>query len=215
MRHYRIVLLPFIAAVRLQRFLCEKIYYPLKTLAFRMSLGLDCDNSVRFVGKTIVRGYLKGAIKIGANTRFVAGTEHNLVGLTNPSVICVCCGAEITIGHDCGFSAAILHAHSRIRIGNYVKVGGNVRIFDHDFHPVDWDARRPPENGSMTHTKEVEIGDDVFVGTNVIILKGTRLGDRSVVSAGSVVFGLDVPPDSIVRGNPAVVMSRKRNSRNR
>ena len=40
------------------------------------------------------------------------------------------------------------------------------------------------------------------------ILKGSSIGDRSIVSAGSVVCGLDVPPDSLVRGNPAVVEMR-------
>ena len=53
------------------------------------------------------------------------------------------------------------------------------------------------------------IGNDVFIGTNAIILKGTHIGDRSVVAAGSVVFGLEVPPDSIVKGNPAKVLSRR------
>lgn len=209
MRHYRFVLLPFVAAVRLRRFLCDSIYYPLKTFVFRLAFGLDCDNSVRFIGKTIVRGYVRGAIKIGANTRFVSGTENNLVGLTNPSVICALPGAEISIGHDTGFSSVILHASRSIRIGDYVKVGGNVRIFDHDFHPLEWEARRPPENGAMTRVRNVEIGNDVFIGTNAMILKGTRIGDRSVVAAGSVVFGIDVPPDSLVKGNPATVIQRK------
>ena len=209
MRHYRIILLPFVAAVRLRRFLWDRVYYPLKTIVFKLAFGLDCDNSVRFVGKTIVRGYVRGSIKIGANTRFVSGTENNLVGLTNPCVICALPEAEITIGHDTGFSSVILHSKRCIQIGNYVKVGGNVRIFDHDFHPLEWDARRPPEDYTKTRARKVEIGNDVFIGTNALILKGTRIGDRSVVAAGSVVFGVDVPPDSLVKGNPATVVQRK------
>ncbi|MCR5752825.1 MAG: acyltransferase [Kiritimatiellae bacterium] len=89
-----------------------------------------------------------------------------------------------------------------------MKVGGNVRIFDHDFHPLEWEARRPPENGEKTRAKAIEIGNDVFIGTNAIILKGSRIGDGSIVAAGSVVFGLDVPPNSLVKGNPAVIMAK-------
>ena len=50
--------------------------------------------------------------------------------------------------------------------------------------------------------------DDCFIGTNAIILKGTHLGPRTIVAAGSVVFGLDVPADSMLKGNPARLIER-------
>ena len=87
-------------------------------------------------------------------------------------------------------------------------VGGNVRIFDHDFHALEWESRRAVENREAIRTKPVVIEDDVFIGTNVIILKGTHIGARSIVAAGSVVFGLDIPADSLVKGNPAVIIKR-------
>jgi len=52
----------------------------------------------------------------------------------------------------------------------------------------------------------VVIGDRVFVGVGAIILPGTRIGDDSVVAAGAVVRG-DIPPWSMVVGNPAKVVS--------
>ena len=57
-------------------------------------------------------------------------------------------------------------------------------------------------------TAPIIIEDDVFVGTNAIILKGTKIGARSIVAAGSVVFGLQIPPDSLVKGNPAQIIKR-------
>ena len=147
---------------------------------------------VAFFGKTILRAYTKGAISLGDNVTVLSKTSYNLVGLTNPSIICACAGARIKIGSYTGLSSTVIHARNSVTIGNYVKIGGNVRIFDHDFHSIDWTDRRPPE-----------------IGTNAIILKGTHIGDRSVVAAGSVVFGLEVPPDSIVKGNPAKVLSRR------
>lgn len=165
-------------------------------------------HGVRFFGKTILRSYSDHAISFGNDVTVLSETSYNLVGLTNPSIICACQGAQIRIGSHTGLSSAVVHARNSITIGDYVKIGGNVRIFDHDFHSLDWEDRRPPEKASSI-TRPVAIGNDVFIGTNAIILKGTRVGDRSIVAAGSVVFGLDIPPDSIVKGNPARVMSHR------
>ena len=52
----------------------------------------------------------------------------------------------------------------------------------------------------------VVIGDRVFVGAGAIILPGTRIGDDSVIAAGAVVRG-DIPPWSMVVGNPGKVVS--------
>ena len=71
------------------------------------------------------------------------------------------------------------------------------------------------EDRRHIRSKPVVIEDDCFIGTNAIILKGTHLGARSIVAAGSVVAGLDVPADSMVKGNPAqVVYSYEKVSRN-
>ncbi len=60
----------------------------------------------------------------------------------------------------------------------------------------------------MGHTRlaRVAIGDRVFVGAGAIILPGTRIGDDCIVAAGAVVRG-DIPPNSMVVGNPAKVVS--------
>lgn len=210
MRGYRFILLPLVLLVRLKRVVANRFYYPLKTLVIKKVFRLECDNSVKFIGTTIVRAYDKDAICIGRNTKFLSGTENNLVGLTNPTVLCACHGARITIGHDSGFSSAIIYASESIQIGDYVKVGGNVRIIDNDFHPLEWDRRRPPESGAYTRKKAIKIGNDVFIGTNALILKGSEIGDRSIIAAGSVVFGLIAPPDSMIKGNPAVIMPKER-----
>lgn len=87
-----------------------------------------------------------------------------------------------------------------------MNLGGNARIFDHDFHPLDPQFRRLGEKAQALHvrTSPVMIGDDVFVGSNAIILKGVTLGDRVIIAAGSVVFKGDYAPDSLLAGNPAI-----------
>jgi maltose O-acetyltransferase len=53
--------------------------------------------------------------------------------------------------------------------------------------------------------RPVRIGDDVWIGTGAVILKGVTIGARAIVGAGAVV-NRDVPPDVIVAGNPARVV---------
>lgn len=59
---------------------------------------------------------------------------------------------------------------------------------------------------SQDKAKPIVIEDNVWIGCNSIILKGVTIGEGSIVSAGSVVMD-NVPSHSIVRGNPAVVVS--------
>ena len=52
---------------------------------------------------------------------------------------------------------------------------------------------------------DIVIGDHVFIGSHSIIMGGTRIGARSVIGAGSVINGLDIPPFSLAVGNPVRV----------
>lgn len=203
---YSIVLYPIVSIYRAWRWTFTSLWVSLKSLAMSYIWRIQCGRQVKFLGETIIRAYEKGAIKIGDNVVFNSCACNNLVGLVGPTILCANKGGEIVIGSQSGFSSVVINARKSVRVGDNVKVGGNVRIFDHDFHPVEWEARRHPEDWQKTRISSVVIEDDVFIGTNAIILKGSHIGARSIVSAGSVVFGLDVPPDSMVKGNPAVVV---------
>jgi len=88
-----------------------------------------------------------------------------------------------------------------ISIGRRCLIGPGVHVYDSDFHPLAAADRRDMPG----ETARVEIGDDVFIGTNALILKGVRVGAGSVVGAGAVVVA-DVPPGAVVAGNPARVI---------
>ena len=182
--------------------------FPLKTRILALFWGIKCGRNVRFMGRTIIRTHEKNSICVGNDVIFNSLDNINLVGLTGPTILCTSKDSKIIIGNGSGFSSVVLNSRGLIQIGDNVNIGGNVRIFDHDFHPLEWWARRKPEQIEKTRVSPVVIGDDVFVGTNAIILKGTRIGARSIVAAGSVIFGLDIPPDSIVKGNPAIIVKR-------
>jgi acetyltransferase-like isoleucine patch superfamily enzyme len=57
----------------------------------------------------------------------------------------------------------------------------------------------------------VNIGEDVWIGANVVIRMGATIGDRAVVGAGAVVTR-DVPADEVVAGAPAQTIRTKKRS---
>jgi len=171
--------------------------------------GCRAGTGLRVDGRLIVRTASKGSIRIGK--RFSANSRQlaNLVGMPGPSILCCYGEGSIEIGDDSGMSGTVLSSRSRIVVGDRVNLGGGVRVFDHDFHALDpLDRRDPVRDKANARTFPVEIGDDVFVGAHAMILKGVHIGAASVIGAGAVVTLREVPPGSVVAGNPARVVGR-------
>ena len=92
--------------------------------------------------------------------------------------------------------------------GNYVRIGDNVWIAPNvgiyaAGHPLDVEDRI----GGEEYAFPVTIGDNVWIGGGVTIIGGVTIGRNAVVAAGSVVIR-DVPPDTLVAGNPARVVRK-------
>ena len=152
----------------------------------------------------------KGAsLVIGDNCCIKSSFLSNLVGLYSKTIIVTRSpDAEIIIGNNVGISGATIYARKSIRIGDNTAIGGNCKILDNDFHPIEYEDRNrlmnDPNGGDsdLVPSKPIVIGRNCFIGCNSIILKGTILGDGCVVGAGSVVtksFG----SNSVIAGNPA------------
>jgi len=184
------------------------VWYKLRSPLLAWMWGMRYGKAVLFQGKTIIRTRRVGEILLGDHVVFNSQALTNLVGLMGANVLDTSGGGRIIVGDHSGFSSTVISSRAEIQIGCRVKVGGNVRIFDHDFHSVDAKIRCSPDDRLHINTAPVTIEDDVFVGTNAVILKGTKIGARSIVAAGSVVFGLQIPPDSLVKGNPAQIIMR-------
>ena len=125
-----------------------------------------------------------------------------------------------TIGDFTLLNGALIMAEERIEIGSYCLVSWNVGIADSDFHPlepaqrlIDAQALAPYFKNRPVRPKlktaPVKIADNVWIGMNAVILKGVTIGENSVVAAGSVVTK-SVGPNTIVAGNPAVVVKQFR-----
>ena len=89
-----------------------------------------------------------------------------------------------------------------VTIGSHVNLAQGITItaLNHSFEDT---AKRIDEQGITT--KQVIIGDDVWIGTNAVILPGVTIGRHSVVAAGAVVTK-DVPEHSLVAGVPAIII---------
>lgn len=111
--------------------------------------------------------------------------------------------ARIEVGQRTEFNNNLMlkSEGAGIRIGRDGLFGADVEIFDSDFHDLD-PARRHAGTQRMA---PVEIGDNVFVGMGVKILKGVTIGSDSVIGAGAVVASA-IPAGVVAAGNPARVL---------
>ncbi len=97
-------------------------------------------------------------------------------------------GSNVFINRGCSFNC-----HDHIKIGDNCEIGPNVLIYDHDH-----DYKSP--NGikdNLFLSEKVTIGKNCWIGANSVILKGTVIGDNSVVAAGVVLKGA-YPANSLI-----------------
>jgi acetyltransferase-like isoleucine patch superfamily enzyme len=124
-------------------------------------------------------------------------------------------GGEIKIGEWCyvGEGSRIWSAAS-IAIGNRVLISHSANVFDNLTHPLRAAARHEQIKQIFGHghpreisldESPVRICDDAWIGAGAMVLRGVTIGEGGVVAAGAVVTK-DVPPFSIVAGNPAVLI---------
>lgn len=153
-------------------------------------------------------------LTIGDNVTIKSSFLSNLVGLYSRTIIVTrTSGAEISIGNNVGISGATIYARKRIVIGDNTAIGGNCKILDNDFHPIEYEKRNcllsdiHGGDSDLTPAKDIVIGKNCFIGCNTILLKGTILGDGCVVGAGAVVSG-QFEDNCVIAGNPAKVIRK-------
>jgi len=153
--------------------------------------GVCLDHPVRFQGM--------GTLTVEDNVIFgfrMGGSGNNPI-LMQPRDE----GARISIGSG----SAIMNgcefiSRTGIMVGRSCRIGANVKIMDADFHGVE-----PERRHEQGQTSPVEIADNVWVGSDVLILKGVSIGRDSIIGAGSVVTR-DIPAGSVAAGNPARII---------
>ena len=106
--------------------------------------------------------------------------------------------ATIVIGENSRIHGSCIHAFEYIEIGKNCLIAANCQIIDSNGHAISIHQRKKDQGKS----NPVIIGENVWLGTGCIILPGVKIGNNSIIAAGSVV-NCDVPENSIFGGNPA------------
>ena len=163
----------------------------IKNLTFGLyySIRFDAFKRIQVVGRIkIIKRY--GYLKVG-RCLFWPGVVINIKGRDKINKGVLTIGDRCTIG-----DRTEIHVSEKVSIGNNVIIGWDCVILDHAYHKI---------KGEDEKVKPVIIEDDVWIACRAIILPGVRISSNSIVAAGSVVTK-DVPPGSLVAGNPAKVV---------
>ena len=138
--------------------------------------------------------FLSGRISIEDGAILVSLPSGNPLGVSVPCRLIADKGL-ITIGRNFQASGVRIFSNSCVSIGDNVMIGTNCLIVDDDMHPLSFSDRiRSP---LLSKTRPIRIGNDVWIGANVTVLKGVNIGERSVIGSG-VIVRRDVAPDTVV-----------------
>ncbi len=147
----------------LKLYLLKMIYYSKINFHFNESISISTKIKVKGQGRIILG---KGI-----------STRRNVEFNSNQ-------GGIIKIGDSSFFNNnCMIASHEKIEIGDDCSFGLNVIIYDHDH---DFKIRGRKKLGKYK-TSPIKIGNNVWVGANVVILRGVTIGDNSVITAGTIV----------------------------
>ncbi|GAB2830727.1 acyltransferase [Ferruginibacter profundus] len=164
-----------------------------RNLLYALWWGVKTGSNTRFDGKCYFKRYPGSAISIGNDCEFLSRHNSNLIGIDRPCMVSTLTDvARLEIGNNVGFSGTVIGAFSVIKIGDNVRCGANTLITDSDWHPGD------PRIGDA---KPVTIGNNVWLGINVVVLKGVEIGENTIIGANSLVTK-NIPANVIAAGNP-------------
>lgn len=177
------------------KFLYRKINNLVNTVYLKVK-RVKYDNTLKINGRIYIAGSGKN-IFIGKNVKINTGKRANPIGGDTRAIL----SGNIIIGNNVGISNSALIGRREIKIEDNVMIGGGTKIYDTDFHSIEFEKRiNEPDTGIKC--KEIKIENGAFIGAHSIILKGVTIGAMSIVGAGSVVTH-DIPPNEIWAGNPA------------
>lgn len=115
---------------------------------------------------------------------------------------------KLNIGEDCfiGNNCFITADAAGVTIGAYSMISASVSIIGNNYR---YDDLSIPVSQQEKTSRGITIGEDVWIGASCVILDGSEIGEHCIVAPGSVVSGT-IPANSVVQGNPAVVVFERR-----
>ena len=160
---------------------------------------------------------------IGREKRFYVTIKVS--GIMRSNFIFESLSGKVSIGQNVHIGGATFISRSAITIEDDVTMAWDITLYDHNSHSIYWEHRQNDNhqryesymtnNGNNVFNKDwsnvvskpIHICSKVWIGFGVTILKGVTIGEGAVVGAKSVVTR-DVPPWTVVAGNPARVVKQ-------
>ena len=158
---------------------CNFVTYRLSEMIYNAIFQLNCWRFGIVIGSGVKTHKACPILRISRNNaRVLLGNNvvfnnYLNVAWNTRSIIEVGPNAILKMGDSSGISGGLIYCVNKIMIGCNVNIGGGTRIYDSNFHSLNWEDRRYYANDrANTKTAPVIIDDDVFIGTNCIIGKG-------------------------------------------
>lgn len=164
--------------------------------------NVKLGSNVQLNGACLFTTAAGGEIRIGNNVTINSGEKYNRIGGDTRTIIQTIGQGKINIGSNVGISNCAMICRDSISIEDNVFVGGGTKLYDNDFHSLDYKIRISAEDQNNIKARPIRICKGAFIGAHCIILKGVTVGRHSIIGAGSVVTK-DVPDNEIWAGNPA------------
>lgn len=168
-----------------------------KILFNHKKVEVGCDLTIN--GRLLIRG--RGKIVIGDSVRINSGMFYNPIGGDERTIFMTQKSGNIILGNGVAISNCAIVSADCIIIEDDVMLGGGCKIYDTDFHSINYEERIQDFDPGIKHAG-IRIKKGAFLGAHVIVLKGVTIGTRSVIGAGSVVTK-NIPDFEIWAGNPA------------
>lgn len=178
-------------------------YTPINKIYFKLN-KVTYGKNLKSRGKVyIMRHYGTAKLIIGDNVSLNSAGWANPIGTGDRTYFQLQGNGVVKIGNNCGISNAAFTSASSIELKDNVMIGSGCKIYDMDFHALDYSERvKGNYPGAPVKTAPIIIEEGAFVGAGAFILKGVRIGKHSIIGAGSVVTK-DVPDFEVWGGNPA------------
>lgn len=178
--------------------MCFRWFDNLWNLFFLFRKGVKYGHGFYVTGKLYVHGK-KAGIVIGNDVTIHSVPTANPTSGFQHTYLRSEGNGSIVIGNCVGMSHVNIVSFNSIIIEDDVLIGSGAKIWDTDFHSVNYEDRMK-DNDVKSAAIKIERG--AFIGACSIILKGVTIGERAVIGAGSVVTK-NIPADEVWAGNPA------------
>jgi acetyltransferase-like isoleucine patch superfamily enzyme len=186
-----------------------RIWGDLLELLLSLKQNVVLEGKIVIIGRPLIDIRKGCKLYLGANVILTSKSRGYHLNLPSPvKFFAYLPGAEIRIGAGTGIAGSCITAHRSVTIGKRCLIAANCQIMDSNAHDLSFQnvKNRFYSAGSSL---PVVIEDDVWLGTNTVVLPGVRIGRGSVIGANSVVCS-SIPPMVVARGNPATVVLDQR-----